>query len=399
MPPAIMSLLISGGVALAAALAIALGVPAIVRRLGRRWPPVTALVRAAQIPFRILVLIIAVNAVVAANRPRGEGAEMWDALAHLLRITGIINGAWLFAVIVLFVIDAAVRRADHDLDPRNAKRIRTQVQITRRVVVALIVVIAVASVLLTFDGVRAVGASLLASAGLASVVAALAAQSTLGNLFAGLQLAFSDAIRIDDVVIVEEHYGTIEEITLSYVVVKIWDERRVVLPCTYFTTTPFENWTRKDTELMGTVEFDLDWRVDMEGLRAEFDRVLADTDLYNGRSHAMVITEATGGMVKARASLTADDDGALWNLRCLVRERLVTWVREHNPQALPRQRTQLVDTALPTVGPAVSASEIDTGKPDQDATGPTATPASDVGNGDGGGDDGRGGGGAPSTSV
>lgn len=342
MPSGITDLLVSTGIVVAVAVALGFVVPAAVKRAGRRWPPADALVRAARFPFRVLVLVIGLNAVVAANRPRGDGAEAWDTLALALRILGIVNGAWLLAVVVLFVVDAALRRADLEMDPRNAKRIRTQVQVARRVVVVAIVVLAFGAVLLSFDGVRAVGASLLASAGLVSVVAALAAQSTLGNLFAGLQLAFSDAIRIEDVVIVEEEYGTIEEITLSYVVVKLWDDRRLVLPCTYFTSTPFENWTRKDSEMMGTVELDLDWRIDLQGLRAEFERCLGETSLYNGRSSGLVVTNAVQGFVQVRASVTADDPGTLFDLRCFVRERLVGWVQAHNPDALPRQRFEVV---------------------------------------------------------
>lgn len=358
MSPELTSLLISGGIAIALAVVAGILIPALVRRLGRRWQPASDLVRAAQAPFRILVLVIALNAVVAANRPRGEGAELWDAVAHLLRILGIINGAWLLGVIILFVIDTALRRADTGLDPRQASRVRTQVQVTRRVVIALIVVITVASVLLTFDGVRAVGASLLASAGLASVVAAVAAQSALGNLFAGLQLAFSDAIRIGDVVVIEEQYGTIEEITLSYVVVKIWDDRRLVLPCTYFTATPFENWTRRNTEVMGIVEFHVDWRVDMEGMRTELTRVLNDSKFWNSRSHSLVITDAREGMVLARATVTADDGDSIWFLQCEVREKLIAWVREHNPEGLPLQRTKLVDAVWPPAPPtALPADE------------------------------------------
>lgn len=350
MPPQISDLLVSVAVVVAVAVAIGAAVPAAVRRFAHRWPPADALVRAARFPFRVLVLVVGLNAVVAANRPRGDGAELWDSLALMLRIVGIVNGAWLLAVVLLFVVDAALRRADAGLDVRNAKRVRTQVQVTKRVVVVAIVVLALGAILLSFPGVRAVGASLLASAGLVSVVAALAAQSTLGNLFAGLQLAFSDAIRIDDVVIVEEEYGTIEEITLSYVVVRIWDDRRLVLPCTYFTTTPFENWTRKDSEMMGTVELDLDWRIDLQGLREEFERVLAETDLYNGRSSGLVVTDATQGLVKVRASVTADDPGVLFDLQCLVREALIGWVRQHDPDALPRQRMEVVDTSTRTSG-------------------------------------------------
>src|SRR3954454_10434489 len=138
---------------------------------------------------------------------------------------------------------------------------RTQVQVLRRVTVAVLVVCAAAGIALTFPSARACGASLLASAGLLSIVAGLAAQSSLANVFAGMQLAFTDAIRVDDVVVVDQQWGRIEEITLTYVVVHIWDDRRLILPCTYFTNTPFENWTRTSSELLGAVEFDLDWRV------------------------------------------------------------------------------------------------------------------------------------------
>lgn len=345
MSPQITQLLISGGVVIAAALAAAVLVPEAVRRLGRRWPPAGQLVAAARTPFRILVLMIAVNAIVAANRPRGDGAEWWDYGAHALRIVGIVNGTWLIGVVFLFVIDAALRRANSGLDARNAKRVQTQVQVLRRIVIALIVVFAVAAVLLTFDGVRAVGASLLASAGVISVVAAVAAQATLGNLFAGLQLAFSDAVRLDDVVIVEDEYGTIEEITLSYVVVKLWDDRRLMLPCTYFTSTPFQNWTRRDSEMMGTAEFDLDWRIDCEGMRAEFERILADSMFFNGRSSGLSVIQSTEGFVKVRVSFTADDPSRLWDLGCHVREALIRWVQLENPEALPRTRVEFAEAS------------------------------------------------------
>lgn len=339
MPADLMPLLLTGAAAVGLAVATGVVVPALVRRASRHSPVVLDLVRAAVTPFRVLLLVVALNAVAAGHRPSDtDGVEV---AAHGLRIVGLVNGVWLLAVVVLFLVDGAVRRADAGLDPRNARRLRTQAQVARRVIVAAFVVIALAAVLLTFDGVRAVGASLLASAGLVSVVAALAAQSTLGNLFAGLQLAFSDAIRLDDVVIVDGEYGTIEEITLSYVVVKAWDDRRIVLPCTYFTTTPFQNWTRRDTEMMGTVELDVDWRVDVDQMRAELARVLGGTALYNGRSSGLVVTDATGGLVRTRVSITADDPGALWELQCHVRERLVAWMREAHPDALPRTRVDV----------------------------------------------------------
>jgi len=335
-------MLTTGGLALLAALVVGLGLPALIGLLGKRNPSVKYLVRRIRIPFLVLSLVVATNAFVAAYRPRGEGAERWDLVAHVLQVLWIVNLAWLLTAIILFVIDGAVHRASKRMSVRDGLRLQTQMHVTRRVVLVVVVILTVAAVLLTFDGVRAVGASLLASAGLASVVAALAAQSTLGNLFAGLQLAFSDAVRLDDVVIVEGEYGTIEEITLTYVVVRIWDDRRLVLPCTYFTANPFENWTRRTDQVTGTVEFDLDWRIDFEGLRAEFDRVVADSEFYNGQSASLVVTDATQGYVRARASVSADDAGQLWDLRVLVRESLVAWLQEHNPEALPRHRVQMV---------------------------------------------------------
>jgi hypothetical protein len=221
----------------------------------------------------------------------------------------------------------------------------------------VVVVVALGAALLSFPGVRAVGASLLASAGLISVVAALAAQSTLANVFAGIQLAFSDAIRLDDVVIAEEEWGWIEEITLSYVVVRLWDDRRMVLPSTYFTSTPFQNWTRRNSELLGAVELDVDWGVDVGAMRAELERVVGDTELWDGRTQVLQVTDAVGGVVRVRALVTAVDAGTLFDLRCHVREQLVSWVQRRDTPGLPRTRVELVEAHS-----AASAS-----RPDEDS--------------------------------
>ena len=183
----------------------------------------------------------------------------------MLLIALIASLAWL-AVAMLLIIEAMVltRYRVDVADNRRARRLRTQVILARRIGVALIVVLALGSMMLTFPAIQALGAGLLASAGVISIVAGLAAQTSLVNVFAGIQLAFTDAIRVDDVVVVQKEWGRIEEITLTYVVVHIWDDRRLILPSTYFTTTPFENWTRRQSEVMGTVEFDLDWRAPVE---------------------------------------------------------------------------------------------------------------------------------------
>jgi hypothetical protein len=241
---------------------------------------------------------------------------------------------------VLLIVEAVVlRRYSVDVaDNRRARRLRTQMILARRIGVALVVVLAVGSAMLTFPAIQALGAGLLASAGVISIVAGLAAQTSLVNVFAGMQLAFTDAIRVDDVVVVQKEWGRIEEITLTYVVVHIWDDRRLILPSTYFTTTPFENWTRRQSEVMGTVEFDLDWRAPVEDMRAELRTVLAGTDLWDERVGILQITDATGGFVRVRILVSAADSAALFDLRCLIREAMVTFLQHNHPEALPQQR-------------------------------------------------------------
>jgi hypothetical protein len=194
-----------------------------------------------------------------------------------------------------------------------------------------------------FPQARAAGASLLASAGVVSIIGGLAAQSTLGNVIAGMQLAFSGAIRVDDVVIANGEWGRIEEITLTYVVVHVWDDRRMVLPSTYFTTTPFENWTRTSSQLMQSVDFDLDWLVDPGAMRDEMHRILGRTKLWDGRVSVLQVTDAVGGMVHVRILVTAVDAPTLFDLRCFVREEMIHWLHGHQPEALPRTRVLLTE--------------------------------------------------------
>jgi hypothetical protein len=256
----------------------------------------------------------------------------------------IAASAWLLAALVAFATDITLGRHRIDVpDNRVARRIRTQTLIVRRLAIVLIVLIAFAAILMTFPAVQTFGASLLASAGIASVVAGLAAQSVLANVFAGVQLVFSDALRVDDVVVVEGEWGRIGEITLSYVVVDLWDDRRLVLPCTYFTTKPFENWTREGSELLGSVEFDVDWRVSPARMREHLDAVLAETDLWDGRASVLQVTDAVGGLVRIRILVTASDAPTLFDLRCYVREAVVAWIQHTEPHALPVQRIMVTD--------------------------------------------------------
>jgi small-conductance mechanosensitive channel len=333
-------LLTTAGIAVATALAVVLAVRFVLRLAAGRWPAAGQLHRSLRVPFRALVLVVAAGPVIDEARPEPDS---WNWVDETERVLVIVTLGWLLVSVLLFFVDRSLLKLDVTArDNLRARKLRTQVGIIRRLIVTVAVVITLGAVLLSLPKVEAVGASVLASAGLISVVAALAAQSTLGNVFAGLQLAFSDAIRLDDVVIVEEEWGWIEEITLTYVVVRAWDDRRLVLPSTYFTSTPFQNWTRHSSELLGSVELDLDWGVDPAEMRLELDRILALTELWDGRVNVLQVTDAVGGWVRVRVLVTARDAPTLFDLRCHVREFLVAWVREHADQGLPRQRVELV---------------------------------------------------------
>jgi small-conductance mechanosensitive channel len=346
--------------AVAAALVLALLVAGIVSGIiglvgrRRRWQGDP--MRHVRLPFRVALVVALVSPAVVATWPKGLGAER--ARDHAILIVAIVAGAWFLGAVLGFVIGAAMGRYRIDVpDNRVARRVRTQLAVIRRLIYVVLFVLAIGAVLLTFPEVQAVGTSVLASAGVISVVAGLAAQSTLSNLFAGMQLAFSGAIRVDDVVVVQQEWGRIEEITLSYVVVHVWDDRRLVLPCTYFTQNPFENWTRTSSQLLGAVEFDLDWRVSPARMREELDRILEGATLWDRRAKVLQVTDAIGGYVHVRVLVTARDAAALFDLRCLVRERLVDWLQRETPEALPTQRVEVDRSAHPVAHRRRSTTE------------------------------------------
>lgn len=334
---------------LAVALAVSGGLLAswlvrrIVLRLNRNQPALRETSRVARLPLRLALCLIGVR--IAVNLTTAD-AEWRRNLDHALQIALIGSLAWLAIAIFLIIETMVLTRYRVDVaDNRRARRLRTQVILARRIGVALIVIVALGIAMLTFPAIQALGAGLLASAGVISIVAGLAAQTSLVNVFAGIQLAFTDAIRVDDVVVVQKEWGRIEEITLTYVVVHIWDDRRMILPSTYFTTTPFENWTRRQSEVMGTVEFDLDWRAPVEDMRAELKRVLAGTELWDERVGILQITDATAGFVRVRILVSAADSATLFDLRCLIREELVLFLQQEHPTALPHVRLESLGAA------------------------------------------------------
>jgi hypothetical protein len=256
----------------------------------------------------------------------------------------------------LVLEDAAPLRVRTDVqDNKQARTIHTQVQVIRRFTAVSVTVLAIGTMLTTFQTVRIIGTSLLASAGVAAAIAAFAAQALLGNVFAGLQIAFGKSLRLDDVVVVGGEWGRIEDITLIYVVLRIWNDRRLILPTSYFTNNRFENWTRNEASLLGLVELDLDWSVPVDRMRDELRAILSDQPMWDGRVSVLQVTDAVAGNVRLRALVSAGDAPTLWDLRCLVRERLVGWLREHHPEALAKVRAEVGAEVRPSDGsePAV----------------------------------------------
>ena len=357
MPDLIQTLILLGiaaGIAVAAAVIASLALQgttvATTRSRGRR----AAVRQQLRWPVAALAFVVALALAGSANGLVAALGEAGAVAAHVALLLVIAVAAWLGVRLLRVAGDAVIARFASAHGDRRARKVRTQVEVLRRVLVAVVIVIAVGIALFTFEAARVAGTSLLASAGLASLVAGLAAQSVLGNVFAGIQLVASDAIRVDDVVVVEGEWGTIEEITLTYVVVRIWDDRRLVLPSTHFTTTPFENWTRTSSEVMGAVELDVDWRVPVGAMRVELARVLEGADAWDGNVQVLQVYDAVGGFVRLRVLVSAVDGLQLADLRYLVRERLVEWLRAHHPEALPRQRLELQE---PSTRPVADAGE------------------------------------------
>jgi small-conductance mechanosensitive channel len=226
-------------------------------------------------------------------------------------------------------------------DNLAARKVRTKTYVLRRVVVVAIAVFALSVMLMTFPAIRNVGISLFASAGVAGLVIGMAARPMLSNIIAGIQIALTQPINIDDVVIVEGEWGWIEEIGSTYVVVRIWDLRRMVLPLTYFMEKPFQNWTRTTADLLGTVFLYTDYTIPVEEVRQELLRVLQASKLWDGKTWGLQVTNATEHTMELRALMSAPDSGTAWDLRCEVREKMIGFLQEKYPQSLPRVRAEL----------------------------------------------------------
>ena len=247
-------------------------------------------------------------------------------MEHLLQIWLIVGFSWLVK------------------DNLKARQVNTQLLVIHRVLSAIILLVAISAILLSFEKARDIGLSLLASAGIAGIIIGLAAQKSLATLFAGIQLAITQPIRIDDVVIVENEWGRIEEITLTFVVVRIWDQRRLVVPITYFIERPFQNWTRTRADLLGSIYLYVDYKMPLRQLRSELERILKDSEYWDGRVAQINVTNMTEKSVELRALVSAEDSSKAWDLRCQVREGLLIYLQENFPESLPRIRLEQENT-------------------------------------------------------
>lgn len=312
----------------------------------KTYPGSAALIKAYAIrPLRLMAVVAVMGMLLPVT---GWPSGFAGLLRHVLALAMIGLFAWFLINATLAGRCMLLGRYDVSVsDNLRARSVMTQVNILLKVLWVIILMLAVASMLMTFEKIRQLGISMLASAGLIGVVAGFAAQKSLATLAAGIQVAITQPIRLDDVVVVEGEWGRIEEITLTYVVIRIWDERRLVVPMSQFLERSFQNWTRTSAQILGTVFFWTDYTVPLAPLRQELERIVADSSLWDGRVCLLQVTEAGEHALQLRALVSAGDSGKCWDLRCEVREKILDYVQRHYPGALPRLRAgfDLVNSA------------------------------------------------------
>lgn len=314
---------------------------AVTRDADWRLPLRGVLLQRIRWPLRILMPVLCVYSTLPTVRASIDETVL-VFLDHGLQALFVVGAAWGLLALLFAGEEAISKHYKTDVpDNLKARKIVTQARILRRIAATAVVIIAAGIVLVQYEPLRELGTGILASAGIVGIVVGIAAQRTLGDLIAGIQIALTQPIRVDDVVIVEGEFGWIEEITLTYVVVRVWDRRRIVLPITHFVEEPFQNWTRTSSDLIGTVFLYVDYTVPVEELREELQRIVEASEHWDEDVVGLQVTDTSERTVTLRAIASAKDAPTLWNLRCEIREKLVAYVREHYPEALPTLRARL----------------------------------------------------------
>ena len=306
-------------------------------RATRSTPLLHAIVRSCIPVMRVLLPLVALQLVwqAAANEQR-----YIDSVRHLNGLAVIACATWLLMRAIRGLANGVIARHPADVeDNLQARRIATQARVLARTAMTGVFMAGLSLMLMTFPGARQVGASLLASAGVVGLVAGIAARPVFSNMIAGLQIALAQPIRIDDVLIIEGEWGRVEEITGTYVVLRIWDERRLIIPLQWFIENPFQNWTRTSSEILGTVFLYADYRLPLDPLRAELDRILETAPEWDKRVKVLQLTDVTERTIQIRVLVSARSSGLAFDLRCRVREGLVTYIQREFPDCLPQVRT------------------------------------------------------------
>jgi small-conductance mechanosensitive channel len=306
------------------------------RAIAGRYPFVFSVFTQTRGLTKAALLILAMMLAVPVVPLPPETAAL---LARMMAVAVIGLIGWAAIVALHIAADLYLRRFRLDIDDNLlARKHNTQVRVLARTVDVLLIMLTLSAALMTFPAVRQYGVSLFASAGVAGIVAGLAARPVLSNLMAGVQLAMTQPIRLYDAVIVENEYGTIEEITSTYVVVKLWDLRRMIVPLTYFIEKPFQNWTRENSSLIGNVMMYLDYRAPVGIIRQKFRDIVKESKLWDGQTAALQITDFKEGTMELRLLMSARSSGAAFDLRCEVREKLIDFIQHEHPEALPHSR-------------------------------------------------------------
>ena len=291
-------------------------------------------------PLRFLIQALCIAGVIPLLR---LPEKMSGFISHFIQILLIALFGWVAIKIVYIFRDAFLNNYDIKVrDNMRARGMHTQMRMISNIIVVVIVLLTVSFILMSFSEVRHIGVSILASAGVVGIVIGFAAQKTLGNLIAGIQIAIAQPIRLDDVVIIEGEWGKIEEITLTFVVVRIWDLRRLVVPISYFLEKPFQNWTRTSADLLGTVLIYTDYTIPVKEVRNELTRILENNSKLDKKVNVLQVTNATEKTVELRALMSAADSSTMWDLRCEVREKLLEFLQQHFPECLPRIRIERI---------------------------------------------------------
>jgi small-conductance mechanosensitive channel len=345
------------GIAVAVALIAHFIVFKLLQRHALRKPGIVdeSLVKHGKGPARWIFPLLAVLAVLPGLP---LPAILMAALEHIAGLGLIAAVAWLVLLFIEITSDVLAGRYRIDVeDNLVARRIQTQFQMLHRIMVVLVSVVTLSIMLMTFPVIKHIGMSLLASAGVATIVVGMAMKGTLSNIIAGVQIAFAQPFRLEDAVVVEGEWGWIEEIGTMYVVVRIWDLRRLVLPLSYFLDHPFQNWTRTSAQILGNTILYADYTVPMDALRAELRRICESTKLWRGQVCVLQASDATEHTVQLRALMDARNSSDSWDLRCLVREGLIDFLQKNYPQSLPRYRGEFAET--PTPQPPKSVAHIE----------------------------------------